>query len=48
MYEKFEDMGVIRINKPMKGRQCSGQQKSDKRTNIDVQNTTQKAKNRAT
>ena len=38
MYEKFEDMGVIRINKPMKGRQCSGQQKSDKRTNNGLQN----------
>ena len=41
-------MGVIRINKPMKGRKCNGQKKRDKRTNINVQNTTQKTKDPVT
>ena len=46
---KFEDTkGVIRIRKSTKDRQCNGQMNKDKKTNNDLQNTTQKAKNSAT
>jgi hypothetical protein len=40
--------GVIRIGKSKKDRQHNGQKKKDKMTNEDLQNTTQKTKNRAT
>ena len=44
----FEDtMGVITIRKS-KNRQHNGQRKKDKRTNNDLQNTTQKTNGRAT
>ena len=39
--EQFEDIkGVIRSCKSKKNRQCNGQKKKDKVTNIDLQNTT--------
>jgi hypothetical protein len=40
--------GVIRIRKSQKDRQRNGQMKTDKGTNNDLQNTTQKAKDRVT
>ena len=39
---------VIRIRKSKKDRQSNGQKKRNKRTNIDLQNITQKTKDRAT
>ena len=46
--EEFEDTkGVIRIRKS-KERQHNGQKKKDKRTNNDLQNTTQKTEDQAT
>jgi hypothetical protein len=46
--EKYEDTkGVIRSCKS-KDRQCNVQKKKDKRTNNDLQYTTQKTKDRAT
>ena len=46
--QEFEDTkGIIRIHKS-KDRQHNGQKKKDKRTNNDLQNTTQKTKDRAT
>jgi hypothetical protein len=43
--KEFEDTtGVIRIRKSKKDRQHNGQKKKDKRTNNDLQNTTQKTK----
>jgi hypothetical protein len=46
--EEFEDTkGVIRIRKSKKDRQHNGQKKKDKRTTNDLQNTTQKTKDRA-
>ena len=43
--EKFEDTkGVIRSRKSKKYRQHNGQKNYDKRTNNDLQNTTQKTK----
>jgi len=48
-HEEFEDTkGVIRIRKSKKARQHHGQAKKDKRTNNDLQSTTQKTKDRAT
>jgi hypothetical protein len=48
MKEEFEDTkGVIRIRKSKKNRQHNGQKKKDKRTNNDLQNITQKTKDRA-
>ena len=48
LIEEFEDTkGVIRIRKSKKDRQHNGQ-KRDKRTNNDLQNTTQKTKDRVT
>ena len=45
----FEDTNeVIRIRKSKKNRQYNGQKKRDKKTNNDLQNTTQKTKDRAT
>ena len=47
--EDLEDTKrVIRIRKSKKNRQRNGQKKKDKRTNNDLQNTTQKTKDRAT
>jgi hypothetical protein len=47
--EEFEDTkGVIRIRKSKKDRQHNGQKKKDKRTNNDLQNITQKTKDRVT
>ena len=47
--EEFEDTKlVIRICKSKKDRQCNGQKKEDKRTHNDLQNITQKTKERAT
>jgi hypothetical protein len=44
IYEEFEDTkGVIRIRKST-DRQHNGKKKKDKRTNNDLQNTTQKTK----
>ena len=41
--EEFEDTkGVIRIRKSKKDRQHNSQKKKNKRTNNDLQNTTQK------
>ena len=40
--------GVIRIRKSKKNRQRNGQNKKDNRTSSDLQNTTQKTKDRAT
>ena len=49
MIEEFEDTkGVIRIRKSKKSRQHNGQKKKDKRTNNDLQNITQKNKERVT
>ena len=49
MLEEFEDTkGVIRIRISKKNRQHNGQKKKDKRTNNDLQNTSQKTKDRAT
>ena len=46
--EEFESVkGVIRICKSKKDRQHNCQKKKDKRTNNDIQNTTQKTKDRA-
>jgi hypothetical protein len=46
--EKFEDTkGIIRICKS-KDRQHNGQKKKDERTNNDLQNITQKTKDRVT
>ena len=46
--EEFEDAkGVIRIRR-WKDRQHNGQKENDKSTNNDLQNTTQKTKDRAT
>ena len=46
---KYEDTKwVIIICKSKKDRQHNGQKKNDKMTNNDLQNTTQKAKDRAT
>jgi len=43
--EVFEDTpGAIRSSKSKKDRQYNGQKKKNKRTNIDLQNTTQKTK----
>ena len=43
--EEFEDnKGVIRIRISKNDRQHNGQKKKDKRTNNDLQNTTQKTK----
>ena len=48
MQEEFEDAeGIIRIRKS-KNRQHNGQKKRDKRTNNDLQNTTQKTNDRVT
>ena len=48
-YEKFEDIkGVIRIRKSKKDRQYNSQRQKDKGTNNDLQNITQKTKDRAT
>jgi hypothetical protein len=48
MKEEFEDTkGVIRIRKSKKNRQHNGQKKKDKRKNNDLQNITQKTKDRA-
>ena len=48
IYIKFEDSkGIIRIRKS-KERQHNGQKKKEKRTNNDLQNITQKTKDRAT
>jgi hypothetical protein len=45
LQEEFEDTkGVIIICKSTKDRQHNGQQKKTKRTNKDLQNTTQKTK----
>ena len=49
MTKKFDNTkGVIRIRKSKKNRQHNGQNKKDKRTNNDLQNKTQKTKDRAT
>ena len=46
--EEFEDTkGIIRIRKSKKNRQHNDQKKKDKITNNDLQNTTQKTKDRA-
>jgi len=47
--EDLEDTKrVIRIHKSKKNRQHNGLKKKDKRRNNDLQNTTQKTKDRAT
>jgi hypothetical protein len=47
--EEFEDTkGVIKICKSKKDRQCNAQKKKNKRTNNDLQNTTQKTKDQVT
>ena len=47
-YEEFEDTkGVIKIRKS-KDRQHNGQLKKEKKTNNDLQNITQKTKDRVT
>jgi len=47
--EKFEDTkGVIRSRKSEMDRQYNGQKKKDKKRNNDLQNITQKIKDRAT
>ena len=47
--EEFEETKVvIRIRKSKKDRQYNGQQKKNKSTNSDLQNTTQKTKDRTT
>jgi hypothetical protein len=47
--QKFEDTtGVIRSRKSKMGRQYNGQKKKEKRTDNDLQNITQKTKDRAT
>ena len=47
--EEFEDTkGVIRIRKLKQDRQQNGQKKIDKRTNNNLQNITQKTKDRVT
>jgi hypothetical protein len=49
LQEEFEDVKeVIRIRVSKKNRQHNGQKKKYKRTNNDLQNTTQKSKDRAT
>jgi len=49
VYEEFEDTkGVIRIHKSKKDRQHNDQNKKDKKTNSDLQNFTQKTKDRVT
>ena len=49
LHGTFEDnKGGIRSRYPKKDRQYNGQKKNDKRTNKDLQNITQKTKNRAT
>jgi hypothetical protein len=49
MQEEFEDnTGVIKIRKAKMDRQHYGQQLKDKITNNDLQNATQKTKDRAT
>ena len=37
-----ETKGIIRSSNSKEDRQCNGQKKKDKRTNNDLQNTTQK------
>jgi hypothetical protein len=47
--EEFEDTkGIIRIHNSKKDRQCNSQNKKDNWTNNDLQNTTQKTRDRAT
>jgi len=47
--EEFEDIkGVINIRKSKSYWQDNGHKKSDRRTNNNLQNTTQKTKDRAT
>jgi len=47
--KEFEDIkGVIRIRKLKKDRQHNDQKKKDKRTNNDLQNITNKTKDRVT
>jgi mannose-6-phosphate isomerase-like protein (cupin superfamily) len=47
--EEFEDTkGTIRNRISKKNRQHNGQKKKDKRTNNDIQNTSQKTKDRTT
>jgi len=47
--QEFEDTkGVIRTRNSKKDRLCNGQKKIDKRTNNDLQNITQKTKDRVT
>jgi hypothetical protein len=47
--EEFEDTKVvIRIRKSRRNRKHNGEMEKDKRTNNDLQNTTQKTKDRAT
>ena len=41
---KKRNIGVIRIRKSKKDRQHNSQKKKDKRTNNDLQSTTQKTK----
>ena len=49
MQEKLEDIKeVIRNRKSKKDRKLNGQKNKDKRTSNDLQNTTQKTKDRAT
>ena len=49
LQEEFEDAKeVIRIRVSKKNRQHNGQKKKYQRTNNDLQNTTQKSKDRAT
>jgi hypothetical protein len=47
--EEFENaIEVIEIRKSKKDRQHNGQRKNDKRSNNDLQNATQKTKDRVT
>ena len=49
MQEKLEDIKeVIRNRKSKKDRKLNGQKNKDKRTSNDLQNTTQKTKDRVT
>jgi len=48
LYNKSLKISEIRIRKSKKDRQHNGQRKGDNRTNNDLQNTTQKTRDRAT
>jgi len=48
VYEKFEDTKGVTSSRKSKDRKYTGQKKKDRRTNNNIQNTTQKTIDRST